>query len=144
MKWIKPLENDVNIAPICLSDESEVFEAGKYCTVTGWGKKDENSATADKLKFVRVPIVSHSTCERQFQQYRLGPRFKLDESFICAGGEEGKDSCLGDGGSPLICPRKDGSFVLAGLVSWGLDCGQKNVPGAYTNIQHLLKWIQSH
>jgi secreted trypsin-like serine protease len=144
IKWQTPLENEVNIAPICLPDESDVFEAGKYCTITGWGKTDENSATTDILKFVKVPIVNRDTCERQFQQNRLGPRFRLHESFVCAGGEEGKDSCSNDGGSPLVCSRSDGSYVLAGLVSWGLDCGQKNVPGAYTNIQNLLKWIKSH
>lgn len=134
----------MNVAPICLPDETDLFEPGKYCTVTGWGKKDESSLTSDKLKFVKVPIVNRETCERQFQQNRLGARFRLHDSFICAGGEEGKDSCTNDGGSPLICPTKDDSFVLAGLVSWGLDCGQKNVPGAYTNIQNLLKWIKSN
>lgn len=143
VKWQTPFQNEVNIAPICLPDETDVFEPGKYCTITGWGKTDENAATTDILKFVKVPIVDRNTCEKQFQENRLGPRFRLHESFICAGGEEGKDSCSNDGGSPLVCPRADGSYVLAGLVSWGLDCGQKNVPGAYTNIQNLLQWIKS-
>jgi secreted trypsin-like serine protease len=144
LKWNHPLEKEVNMAPICLPDERETFAIGTYCTVTGWGKQSEQAAaTTDKLKFVKVPIVNHATCERQFQDNRLGRRFRLHESFICAGGEEGLDSCTNDGGSPIICPRSDGSFVLAGLVSWGLDCGQKNVPGAYTNIQYLLKWIKN-
>lgn len=132
------------MAPLCLPDEKDVFESGKYCTVTGWGKASESAATTDKLKFVKVPIVGHATCESQFRDSKLGRRFRLHESFVCAGGEEGLDSCTNDGGSPLVCPRSDGSFVLAGLVSWGLDCGLKNVPGAYTNVRFLLKWIKSH
>lgn len=143
LKWLEPLQKEVNVAPICLPSETEVFAAGEYCTVTGWGKASEDSPTSDKLKFAKVPIVPNKTCERQFQVNRLGNRFKLHESFLCAGGEAGIDSCTNDGGSPLICPRKDGSVVLAGLVSWGLDCGLKDVPGAYTNIQNLLRWIKS-
>lgn len=144
LKWQNPLEVEINVAPICLPDETEVIHVNTYCTVTGWGKTDQDSTTTDKLKFVKVPIVEHRTCEGQFQQNRLGRRFRLHESFICAGGEENLDSCTNDGGSPLVCPREDGSYVLAGLVSWGLDCGQKYVPGAYTNIPNLLRWINSH
>ncbi len=44
--------------------------------------------------------------------------FRLHDSFICAGGLEGVDSCKGDGGGPLVCHRpNDGSYALAGLVS---------------------------
>merc|ERR1712080_359660 len=53
----------------------------------------------------------------------------------------------GDGGGPLVCPRKDDEnrFVLAGLVSSGFGCGRPDVPGIYTNIMHddVLGFIHS-
>lgn len=144
LKWQHPLEPEVNVRPLCLPTEFDAPELGDYCIVTGWGKSSESASTTDKLKFAKLPFVDRETCQRQFQNNRLGARFRLHESFACFGGEAGIDSCTNDGGSPLICPRSDGSYFLAGLVSWGLDCGQKDVHGAYTNIRHLLKWIKSH
>ena len=42
-------------------------------------------------------------CERKLKQTRLGADFSLHPGFLCAGGEEGKDACKGDGGGPLAC-----------------------------------------
>ena len=49
----------------------------------------------------------------------------------------------GDGGSPLMCPMPDGQFVQAGIVSWGIDCGQNGVPGGYINLSSYVCWIKS-
>jgi kallikrein len=145
LKWTHPLRMDLNIQPICLPDENQVVKEGTKCIVTAWGKTSESSPTTDKLKFVKIPVVGRSKCEKQLQDYRLGSHFKLHESFICAGGEEGLDSCQNDGGSPMICKHEnDDSYFLSGLVSWGLDCAVKNVPGVYTNVPNLMGWIRSH
>ena len=36
--------------------------------------------------------------------------FTLHESEMCAGGEEGKDACDGDGGAPLVCEGASGRW----------------------------------
>ena len=42
---------------------------------------------------MEVPVLLDFDCERKLKRTRLGLDFVLHPSFICAGGEEGKDSC---------------------------------------------------
>jgi len=45
------------------------------------------------LKNVELPIISREKCMEALRTTRLGPKFELHKSFICAGGEKGKDTC---------------------------------------------------
>lgn len=49
----------------------------------------------------------------------------------------------GDGGAPLVCRSTTNQWIVVGLVSWGVRCGEPNVPGVYTNVSALLPWINS-
>lgn len=64
-------------------------------------------------------------------------------SFFWTGGEEGKDSCTRDGGSPLMCSIEDNPkyFYQAGIVVAGIGCGQKDVPALYTDVAKFKDWI---
>ncbi|CAG0925054.1 unnamed protein product [Notodromas monacha] len=99
------------------------------------------------LKLIEIPTVPKSTCEEKLRDTRLGPRFKLHPSFICAGGN-GIDACKGDGGSPLVCPSlHTGSdvqsirYVLTGLVAWGIGCAGIP-PGVYVNVPYFMPWLE--
>merc|ERR1712211_158163 len=74
---------------------------------------------------------------------RLGQKYKLHDSFLCAGGIPGKDTCKGDGGSPLVCPLKydPNTYVQAGIVAWGIGCGEQGTPGVYADVSTATCWI---
>ncbi|CAL4106038.1 unnamed protein product, partial [Meganyctiphanes norvegica] len=118
-----------HISPVCLPVTSSDF-SNQLCTVTGWGKDDFSREGQFQriLQEVSVPVVGKQGCQKALRQTRLGKTFVLEESMMCAGGEEYKDACKGDGGSPLVCPSSDGSYQLAGLVSWGIGCGEEGIP----------------
>ncbi|XP_076160505.1 uncharacterized protein LOC143143294 isoform X1 [Ptiloglossa arizonensis] len=135
-------QRNPHVSPACLPDKRDDF-ARSRCWTTGWGKDafGDFGKYQNILKEVDVPVVSNQICEQQMRRTRLGPGFDLHAGFICAGGEEGKDACKGDGGGPMVCERH-GRWQLAGIVSWGIGCGQAGVPGVYSRVSHYLDWIQ--
>ena len=141
----KPFLISANINPICLPPQDQRFDSTR-CIVTGWGK-DGMGRTAKYqaiLNYVDVRTVSHHQCQESIDLTEVMPKqFRLHESFICAGGEYGEDACEGDGGSPLICPisNKEGYYYQVGIVSWGLGCGIRGVPGVYTKVPKFRNWI---
>jgi len=133
-----------HIDTTCLPEIDEVFYE-ETCFATGWGK-DKFGAEGEYqvvLKEIDLPVVNNTHCESMMRQTKLGKRFKLDNSFICAGGVDGRDTCKGDGGSPLVCPSKTDpdTYVQAGIVAWGIGCGEDNVPGVYASVSKGLCWI---
>lgn len=140
-----PVSIEDHIGTICLPPKNYVPEDVR-CFVAGWGTKSHDDRTRQIiLKKIDVPIVNRDMCEKQLRKTRLQSRFQLHESFVCAGGELGKDACRGDGGGPLLCPipNSQGRMQLIGTVSWGVGCGEVDVPGLYTNVALLREWIDS-
>merc|ERR1711915_567882 len=135
---------DINLDSVCLPEPEETFD-GTTCFATGWGKDKFGSAGQYQvvLKEIDLPVVSNDVCQDSLRTTRLGKRFKLHPSFICAGGIPGKDTCKGDGGSPLVCPSKydPNTYVQAGIVAWGVGCGEDGTPGVYASVNKAVCWI---
>merc|ERR1712102_103121 len=135
---------DINLDSVCLPEPEETFD-GTTCFATGWGKDKFGSAGEYQvvLKEIDLPVVSNDVCQDSLRTTRLGKGFKLHPSFICAGGIPGKDTCKGDGGSPLVCPSKydPNTYVQAGIVAWGIGCGETGTPGVYAGVSKAVCWI---
>merc|ERR1719384_1260318 len=133
-----------HIDTACLPQPGDVFN-GATCFATGWGKDKFGAAGQYQLvmKEIDLPVVDHDTCQASLRQTRLGGKFKLDDSFVCAGGVNGKDTCKGDGGSPLVCPSKydPNTYIQAGIVAWGVGCGEAGTPGVYAEVSQATCWI---
>jgi secreted trypsin-like serine protease len=131
-----------HVSPICVPQKGADF-SGKRCYVTGWGKDafGKGGKYQNVLKEIDLPVLTNFDCEQKLKRTRLGPDFVLNPGFLCAGGEQGKDACKGDGGGPLVCETQ-GGWQLGGIVSWGVGCGERDVPGVYVAVEHYQSWIQ--
>lgn len=131
--------DEPNICTVCLPERSSHLEAGKRCTVTGYGYEQEEGPAALRVRQTDLPIVNDQECQNKTSAV-LGKPFSLPASSFCAGGELGQDACHGDGGSPLSC-LVDGYYELTGIVSWGYKCGNKDLPGLYAKVTNFVGWI---
>lgn len=120
--------------------------------VTGWGwtgaRTDKSAARLDRQGKTQI---NPSELMQVSVNYLPGTRCSSIENYakfwnariICAGSlEAGKDACTGDSGGPLT--RKQGSErVLVGIVSQGVGCAFKRIPGAYTRVSAYQAWISA-
>jgi len=93
-----------------------------------------------KVEISFIEIISNNRC---MEMYRAsGQNEWIPNIFLCAGTSNGgKDSCEGDSGGPLVVKGRTGRYELAGIISWGIGCGDRNRPGVYTRISEFKSWI---
>ncbi|XP_061613076.1 polyserase-2 isoform X2 [Phyllopteryx taeniolatus] len=93
------------------------------------------------LQEVQVPIISQASCRAMYQMEQVDILYDM----ICAGYQEGgKDSCQGDSGGPLVCQMVNGTWVQAGVVSFGLGCAEANQPGVYARLTSYSSFIRDN
>ena len=136
------------VIPVCLpvsSGDVALSNGGHTGRVSGWGARKINTTKKVRpvktLHAVDVPIVNHTTCQRNHV-----PKYFISRNMMCAGRIDGKgDACHGDSGGPLTVEnRNSGKHILVGVVSWGDRCGDKGKYGVYTKVPQFLPWINSY
>ena len=99
------------VVPICLDTRKLSEIPLKKQIVAGWGRTSNDDgafgeigrvgAASSKLMKVETPFIPIDECKKNYPVFRG----LNNETLIYAGGLEGKDSCSGDSGGPLITYR---------------------------------------
>ncbi|XP_073511169.1 granzyme A-like isoform X2 [Phyllobates terribilis] len=126
------------VALLPLPKSEKIIQAGKSCSVAGWGITDVMTKS-NVLREVNLAIVDNKDCNKKYNRKNL----TITGSMMCASSPKinrKAGPCAGDSGGPLIC---DGTYV--GLVSYGIgNCGNPEFPGVYTRLtNNYLKWISN-
>ncbi|XP_044153913.1 complement C1s subcomponent [Bufo gargarizans] len=139
------IELDECIYPICLPEKGQtegpaIREVGY---IAGWGqtnRKNRLGKTIDKpriLEYTGVSLRDLEDCKKAVPK-----KYDVTSNMLCAG-EGGHDTCSGDSGGPLMFEdlkvRRNKRFYIAGIVSWGIECGDF---GMYTKVQNYVDWIE--
>ncbi|KAG3196907.1 hypothetical protein PC129_g24616 [Phytophthora cactorum] len=109
-------------------------EPSVMATVLGWGIVD-NVTYGDTLRSVDVEIIANKKCAKMYADAR--DNSTVDDLVICAGHGNGKDSCSGVPGGPLLV-----NDVVVGVMSAeSAECGV--LPGIYARVSDALAFISN-
>ncbi|XP_062450473.1 suppressor of tumorigenicity 14 protein isoform X2 [Rhea pennata] len=136
MELREPVTFSSVVKPICLPDSTHNFPAGKDLWVTGWGATAEGGSGATILQKAEIRLINQTVCN-ELLSGQLTPRM------MCVGIlTGGVDACQGDSGGPLVSVEASSRMFLAGIVSWGDGCAQRQKPGVYTRLTKLRQWLK--
>nr|KAF6420823.1 myosin light chain 3 [Molossus molossus] len=141
-----PVNFSPYIQPVCIPESGFMVQAGTECWVTGWGKlkeKDPKEAAPDVLQEAELSIIRHEKCNELYKKKISVSTNVVKEGNVCGYNALGKDSCQGDSGGPLVCEFNK-TWVQVGIVSWGIGCGRKELPGVYTEVSVYKLWLIDH
>jgi V8-like Glu-specific endopeptidase len=120
--------------PVRVNNNSNVPVNGQDLSVVGWGY-DETWALPDVLQETKVSYTRNMDCIAIQDENGYTLENDLYADMLCAG-EDGRDSCYGDSGSPLILAGETvEDDVQVGLVSWGYECAGA-LPGIYSRLSN--------
>ncbi|KAJ0173664.1 hypothetical protein K1T71_010813 [Dendrolimus kikuchii] len=130
-----------SMKPICLPATTELKQEESMRTIgeaAGWGIT-EKEIQSPILKSVIVPIVPRDKCIETYKNSLL-----LHASQMCAGGQKGEDTCIGDSGGPLLYAShiaKRQRYMQQGIVSLGTKDCAIGFPTLYTRVTYYIDWI---
>lgn len=133
------LDRPLTARPIDVpADATWALRPGARVGSAGWGVlSSDRSPTA--LRSVALDSVTNGSCRTLLPVPEVfGPGFDTCAGDVVAGGV---DTCSGDSGGPLVGRRPDGTRVLVGVTSRGIDCGAPFLPGVYARPDTVSDWL---
>ncbi|KAJ2744059.1 hypothetical protein GGI20_003280 [Coemansia sp. BCRC 34301] len=154
LKLKKKLKFSATVQPIRIS--TDPIPDGLTVTGVGWGKTSlESQSTSDVLQTVDLQTGNNALC------HTIRPEFDSnDGNYVCVTTPDGRDTCSGDSGGPLLRRCSDnpamagsggsGPWVQLGLTSYGdnaardtrLICAAPDGAGFYTHLARYLDYIK--
>jgi secreted trypsin-like serine protease len=128
-----PLNFNVNVRPILLTNSTNLANVGITGTVTGWGNTLDGTANtaANQLQILTMPIISRTQANNL-----TGPNVSNNMIPLL---RPGTGVAPGDSGGPLSVVS-NGTRYLIGCSSWG-EFPKDQKPTIYTNLFNYRAWI---
>ncbi|HIG31134.1 MAG TPA: serine protease [Verrucomicrobiales bacterium] len=127
-------------AVLPLVHDAGLLVSGKNARALGWGLTSDEGEPSPLLREVLLPLVANSVVDATGAYDS-----PLSPDVIAAGFKAGgKDSCSGDSGGPLIIQNlTSGTWMLAGVVSFGSDkgCAAADAYGIYSSVPFHFDWL---
>ena len=102
--------------------------------------EDVNQAVSDLAFTFNMSPASRKQLEQNLTQFGGTVTAQM---FCAAAPVDGRDTCPGDSGGPIVRKLPDGRIVQVGIVSFGIgDCGKAALPGVYTRLSLYIDWIE--
>ncbi len=107
---------------------------GTVCYLSGWGDVEISIETSipNELQFARITIDPPEACTKIYEH------FFSTTHMLCAGRSNKENAGCGDSGGPLCCNNK-----LNGIVSFGRELYDSNLPDVYSSVVYAFDWINN-
>jgi hypothetical protein len=86
------------VQPVCVLTRATAALVGRRALVVGWGRLASQQRQQNQQQGLDVPILSPERCQRFYIAQFAGAQ----DQRVCAGGEQGRDLCVGFSGAPLM------------------------------------------
>ena len=135
------LKDTSKFSPIKLNRDVSRPVPGSTLRLIGWGtiRSQRLAQPYHTLQETDLNMIDHDQCRRQFDE------IEISDTQLCAGPSDPESiagACPGDSGGPLFSPGA--TPILYGIVSGGVGCGVKHMPGVYTRVSSYIDWIEKH
>ncbi|XP_037702026.1 complement C1r subcomponent-like protein [Choloepus didactylus] len=135
----RPVRLGPNLLPVCLPDSETQYLSGQWGYVSGFGV--EKGRLANALKHSRLPVAPRKACEAWLRKQQRTEVFS-DSMFCVEERMQQQSICQGDSGSVFVVwDDRARRWVAAGIVSWGIGCGQGY--DFFTKVLSYVDWVKA-
>lgn len=135
------LQTPSNLPLVTLNRDPSTRITGIPMQVIGFGDTEFRGDLSPDLLETEVIGFAFETCVRVHLEQDPTVTFDRAAQF-CAMGTEGRDSCDGDSGGPILIVDENNDLTQVGIISSGLGCGSEGIPAIYARVAPYMDWIE--